>query len=237
MGNELSQEEQDQILEEAYNLEDPKADEYLNSGTAAPNCQPKHTVKREERDRERQKELEAAAAAEGQESTANGADGASNNAAAANKHRRASSSLSERDDQEERRKRQHKDQEMSAAEQKKLSYFQMARLGYQELVNAIIRPPRADYKVSLLQLYRFYVYFFFHIHDTDTSLLNNVVISSHVISFPPLLFRWKRWDLPPLPFVENDSLELILRYGRSVDITWNVRIGNPLNEQLIASLS
>jgi hypothetical protein len=37
---------------------------------------------------------------------------------------------------------------MSAAEQqKKLSYFQMARLGYQELVNAIIRPPRADYKV------------------------------------------------------------------------------------------
>lgn len=31
---------------------------------------------------------------------------------------------------------------------KKLSYVQMARLGYQELINAIIRPPRADYKVS-----------------------------------------------------------------------------------------
>eukprot|EP00977_Amphora_coffeiformis_P012547 scaffold3126_cov136-Amphora_coffeaeformis.AAC.3 len=29
----------------------------------------------------------------------------------------------------------------------KLSYIQMARMGYQELVNAIIRPPRADYKV------------------------------------------------------------------------------------------
>jgi hypothetical protein len=32
---------------------------------------------------------------------------------------------------------------------KKLSYLQLARLGYQELVNAIIRPPRADYKVCL----------------------------------------------------------------------------------------
>ena len=30
----------------------------------------------------------------------------------------------------------------------KLSYIQMARMGYQELVNAIIRPPRADYKVG-----------------------------------------------------------------------------------------
>jgi len=36
----------------------------------------------------------------------------------------------------------------AAEEQKKMGYFQMARLGYQELVNAIIRPPRADYKVS-----------------------------------------------------------------------------------------
>ena len=30
---------------------------------------------------------------------------------------------------------------------KKMSYVQMAKMGYQELVNAIIRPPRADYKV------------------------------------------------------------------------------------------
>uniref|UniRef100_A0A7S1BAY4 Serine aminopeptidase S33 domain-containing protein n=1 Tax=Corethron hystrix TaxID=216773 RepID=A0A7S1BAY4_9STRA len=33
---------------------------------------------------------------------------------------------------------------------KKLGYVQMARMGYQELVNAIIRPPRADYKVESL---------------------------------------------------------------------------------------
>ena len=31
---------------------------------------------------------------------------------------------------------------------KKMSYMQMAKMGYQELVNAIIRPPRADYKVN-----------------------------------------------------------------------------------------
>ena len=55
------------------------------------------------------------------------------------KHRR-NSNLSDDD----RGKRQHTD---NISEQKKLSYIQMAKLGYQELVNAIIRPPRADYKV------------------------------------------------------------------------------------------
>jgi hypothetical protein len=33
---------------------------------------------------------------------------------------------------------------------KKMSYLQMAKVGYQELVNAIIRPPRCDYKVRFL---------------------------------------------------------------------------------------
>ena len=56
------------------------------------------------------------------------------------KHRR-NSNLSDDD----RGKRQHTDNNIT--EQKKLSYIQMAKLGYQELVNAIIRPPRADYKV------------------------------------------------------------------------------------------
>jgi len=156
MGNVLSEEEQEQILEEAYNLEDPDADKFLNSGTTAPNCQPKHTQKDQQKREHREREkMEALAAAEGKEPVSNGgATGDSKVQSAAdgnNKHRRGSSSLSDREEQEERRKRQHKDQEMSAAEhQKKLSYFQMARLGYQELVNAIIRPPRADYKMEAL---------------------------------------------------------------------------------------
>ena len=45
MGNALSEEEENELLEEAYSmsLESPEADRHLNSGTAAPNCQPKHT--------------------------------------------------------------------------------------------------------------------------------------------------------------------------------------------------
>jgi len=47
-------------------------------------------------------------------------------------------------EEDERRKRQALAKKQR---QQKLSYFQMARMGYQELVNAIIRTPRADYKV------------------------------------------------------------------------------------------
>lgn len=157
MGNALSEEEQEQILEEAYNLEDPEADKFLNAGTAAPSCQPKHTQ------RELKETSMAMTAAAGEEqgqgaAAANGGgeggpDGENGDEALSAKHRRGSS-VSDNVDQEERRKRQHtasntQDLEISAAQQqKKLSYFQMARMGYQELVNAIIRPPRADYKVS-----------------------------------------------------------------------------------------
>ena len=151
MGNALSEEEQEQIMEEAYNLEDSGADKQLNSGTSAPNCQPKHT-QREAEQRNSGSESDV-----GTETTTS------------HKNQRSSSTMSVRDSQEDRRKRQHtastssssslssqqqQEQEISAAQQqqKKLSYFQMARLGYQELVNAIIRPPRADYKVRAFSI-------------------------------------------------------------------------------------
>ena len=35
-------------------------------------------------------------------------------------------------------------------DQEKLSYWQMAKLGYQQLVNAIIRPPRCNYSIDNL---------------------------------------------------------------------------------------
>ena len=141
MGNALSEEEQEQIMEEAYNLEDPGSDKQLNIGTSAPNCQP------EKEGEHRNSRIEADVGVE----TATG-----------HKNQRTSSTMSVREEQEDQRKRQHtsssssslssqqqQEQDLSAAaqQQKKLSYFQMARLGYQELVNAIIRPPRADYKV------------------------------------------------------------------------------------------
>lgn len=132
MGNALSEEEETQLLEEAYSmsLESPEADKVLNAGTAAPNCQPKKTMKEQREDQEDD-------------------DHPDGDKRLSEKHRR-NSSMSENNDGE-RRKRQHTEQQqqqaMTAQQQKKLSYIQMAKLGYQELVNAIIRPPRADYKV------------------------------------------------------------------------------------------
>mmetsp|Transcript_116990 Transcript_116990/g.239378 ORF Transcript_116990/g.239378 Transcript_116990/m.239378 type:complete len:564 (+) Transcript_116990:196-1887(+) len=148
MGNALSEEEQEKIIEEAYNLEDPGADKQLNNGTSASNCQPKHTQK------------EAEQRNSGSQSSG-GAD-----TTMSHKNQRTSSTTSVREAQEDRRKRQHtanasssssslssqqqQEQEAAAQQQKKLSYIQMARIGYQELVNAIIRPPRADYKMEAL---------------------------------------------------------------------------------------
>jgi uncharacterized Zn finger protein (UPF0148 family) len=53
------------------------------------------------------------------------------------KYRRSASSRS--DGSEKRRS--------NSDQNSKPSYIQMAKMGYQELVNAIIRPPRAEYKV------------------------------------------------------------------------------------------
>lgn len=127
MGNVLSEEEPEKgFLDESFNLESPDADQKINFGTAAPQCQPKHTLTKEEDE----------------------------NKTEDHKHLRESreSSLSESSGQHEHRdKRQHMQQQDQAQQDpKKLSYIQMAKLGYQELVNAIIRPPRADYKVRAI---------------------------------------------------------------------------------------
>jgi len=143
MGNVLSEEEQEaqagEFLEEGFNLDSPDADREINFGTSAPNCQPKHTKEKLEGDSDDEMIGHEVSAEE-----TNGGDG--NDQHASHKHRRQSS-MSSHDSNggSERRKRQHLSE--SQAKQK-LSYIQMAKLGYQELVNAIIRPPRADYKVS-----------------------------------------------------------------------------------------
>ena len=123
MGNEVSQQEEEEFFNQAFEAEmdSPDMDNVVNSGTTAANCQPKHT----------RRELED----EGQEVGLASREMIAEREADA-KYKRSSSSAS---NSSEKRK---------AREQKKLSYIQMAKLGYQELVNAIIRPPRADYKVS-----------------------------------------------------------------------------------------
>lgn len=47
-------------------------------------------------------------------------------------------------------KSSHLDSDESAVEPEQLSYWQMIKQGYQELVNAIIRPPRCSYDIAQL---------------------------------------------------------------------------------------
>jgi hypothetical protein len=204
MGNALSEEEEEQLLEEAFtmSLESPEADKHLNSGTAAPNCQPKHT-------REKLKGEDE----EGQEVIMKDIDNTDphDDKGLPAKHRRASST--NENDQEDRRKRQQTNQNMSAQQQKKMSYVQMARLGYQELVNAIIRPPRADYKVCRL----YAVLTCDHIR-----LPNGTIRKSNLLTLLNLFWhgiRWKLWALLPLLSAVNGSPELILHCERSAATT------------------
>lgn len=168
MGNEQSSDgepDTNRFLEEGFNLESPDADVRINYGTSAPNCQPKHTAEREQAGAaeslpdygpipESVPRLDGAIRDDPQRLA-----GTSHEAMPLSpKHRRDSGDTSMGDDH----KRQHtsvpppsqptlpsRPAPQEPVPPKKLSYLQMAKLGYQELVNAIIRPPRADYKVSL----------------------------------------------------------------------------------------
>jgi len=126
-------------------LDSPEADKVLNSGTAAPNCQPQHT--REATESPPPEEL----VNQGQEvimrenaspllrPSRSSADESLGGSTSAPVSRQNSSS-------ESRPKTRRSHSGLEQDRQKKPSYFQMARVGYQELVNAIIRPPRAEYK-------------------------------------------------------------------------------------------
>lgn len=138
MGNEQSQEEE-QFYKTEYEepLDSPNVDRVVNSGTTAPNCQPKHTKKEEEKAAERAA-AERAAELQSQEV---GLNDSSKPELMGTDSERAMDAKYRRDDSSEDRRRQR------GQEKQKLSYIQMAKMGYQELVNAIIRPPRAEYKV------------------------------------------------------------------------------------------
>jgi hypothetical protein len=132
------EEAEKEFLEEGFDLESPEADQKINYGTAAPNCQPQHTQREVTQPPEVGQEVVMQENSDGDDRKL--------------KHNRESSStVSEGSQQEPENKRLHSTAEQTAAAQqnpKKMSYIQMAKLGYQELINAIIRPPRADYKVS-----------------------------------------------------------------------------------------
>lgn len=159
MGNAVSEEDEKEFLEASYSmsLDSPDIDQKINAGTTMANCQPKHTVEAQK------KEAEALSSP-----ARNGGGGEGLEVVMANnekpelmhgdskplspKHKRDGAGDDSKGAGKPARKKQERKSpaETERERQKKLSYFQMARLGYQELVNAIIRPPRADYKEETL---------------------------------------------------------------------------------------
>lgn len=137
----MSEEEEKAFFEQGFNLEDPGADGKINYGAAAPRCQPKHTEDELKSDEQVPFESEQDGSPGNKHSLDRKVSSNDSNTATADQHRG---------------KRQHTNNAeassdgQQAEQQQKLSYIQMAKLGYQELVNAIIRPPRADYKMEAL---------------------------------------------------------------------------------------
>jgi len=227
MGNAFSEEGEDgadggSFLENGFKLNSPEADKQINFGTAAPNCQPRHTMLESSKQRNSRKDGDyndddddeerdtnnGSTTGTGQEVTmddddhdndskdddgssgdknkrsSSGGRGATHQTMTA-KHRRDSSTSASGNNVGDHRghKRQHlssssqqshqresstssqlsngsqhsnSSQNNASSSNKKLSYIQMAKLGYQELVNAIIRPPRAEYKVNVILLCFFF---------------------------------------------------------------------------------
>jgi len=115
------------FLEEGFNLESPDADRAINFGTAAPVWQNTEDLQREEDEDDDDEVGGIAGGEQGQEVVMQ-----------QNGNQRSSSTVSEASSNASNK---------NSNDPKKMSYVQMAKMGYQELVNAIIRPPRADYKV------------------------------------------------------------------------------------------
>jgi hypothetical protein len=99
---------------------------------------------------------------------------------------------------------------------KKLSYIQMAKLGYQELVNAIIRPPRADYKVRRRD-------------DAPCCCSVRLILLANIHVLIGTC-RWSLWVLLRSIFAARGSPGPILRCERNDGTTWNARTGNRSSE-------
>lgn len=145
MGNTISAQDEnfhdDAGTKTHVKLESPEVDTSLNSGVDSAKCQPKN-LQSELKQGQKLVVEEGLEVVMKSEPEVHLGDGKSE--APSSKHGGVSSVS---DNGEDRRKRQQSSQSQQQQTAKKLSYVQMAKLGYQELVNAIIRPPRADYKV------------------------------------------------------------------------------------------
>ena len=133
---------------EGMSLDNPHVDKAINAGTTAANCQPRHT----------RESLSLESVSEDDDDSTLGGDGSGDNDGDANYDPTDGSGAGGgKKPSRQERKAMKKEKAAAAAaarkkkeqeDPKKIGYIQMAKMGYQELVNAIIRPPRAEYKVS-----------------------------------------------------------------------------------------
>lgn len=156
----MSEEEEAKFFDAAYNesLDNPNVDKKVNMGTTAPNCQPKHTLQYDSSSDEDDDgggggeelgddgtevkledcgnvKIQSPAAKSKQQNNKKKSDKSNSNKDSSSSKQKKKSGGAKKDDAKER--------------ERKMGYVQMIKMGYQELVNAIIRPPRAEYKVSL----------------------------------------------------------------------------------------
>jgi hypothetical protein len=119
---------------EGMSLDNPHVDKKINAGTTAANCQPRHT-------------RDALDADSDSDDDGSNIDGGSSTSSTRRLSRSERKLLKK--EKKAAAARSKKEQE----DPKKMGYVAMAKMGYQELVNAIIRPPRAEYKVrSLIEI-------------------------------------------------------------------------------------
>lgn len=152
MGNVLSEEDQEErFIEDGFNLESPDADKVINYGTAAPVWQNKKSSSSS-----RSLENNDTSHQPIRNENNNNESNHRNNSNDVGQEVMVAPQTSVTTNSEPLLRRQTNDNSSTTEDTqqpdidetpKKLSYIQMAKLGYQELINAIIRPPRADYKV------------------------------------------------------------------------------------------
>lgn len=132
---------------EGMSLDNPHVDKAINAGTTAPNCQPRHTLAALDN------ESSSSGLDDSSASTTNG--GSSTGSSNSRKARRAEKKARKKEKKAQAARR--KQQQQQENDPKKMGYIQMAKMGYQELVNAIIRPPRAEYKVGDIQCHELFL--------------------------------------------------------------------------------
>eukprot|EP00557_Chaetoceros_sp_GSL56_P007500 CAMPEP_0176496276 /NCGR_PEP_ID=MMETSP0200_2-20121128/11108_1 /TAXON_ID=947934 /ORGANISM="Chaetoceros sp., Strain GSL56" /LENGTH=506 /DNA_ID=CAMNT_0017894219 /DNA_START=23 /DNA_END=1546 /DNA_ORIENTATION=+ len=132
---------------EGLSLDNPHIDRKVNAGTTAPNCQPRHTrIAMSLHDDDDDDDDDN----EDNDSSTTGDGSTTEYSSSSKKSNRSEKKSVKREKAAAAAAAAAAKKKRDSEDPKKMGYLQMAKMGYQELVNAIIRPPRADYKEETL---------------------------------------------------------------------------------------